>query len=97
LILLDKQVYHFKKVILVEAPTRSGDSLVLFHSYQWNNVELLQGVLTDILPIQYTIQYKTLEDHYETLHFDQLVIAVGSVIKNQMVIMEDSFYEMKLM
>lgn len=81
LILLDKQPYHFKKVVLVKAPTRPVDLRVPFHSYNWNNVELIQGELMDVLPNHQMIQYKTLEDHYETLPYDQLVIAVGSIIK----------------
>lgn len=81
LILLDKQSYHFKKVVLVKAPTRPVDLSVPFHSYNLENVEFLQGELTQVISNQQMIQYKISEDHQETLPYEQLVIAVGSIIK----------------
>ncbi|MFB9278708.1 NAD(P)/FAD-dependent oxidoreductase [Cohnella cellulosilytica] len=81
LILLDKQPYHFRKVVMVKAPARPVDLCVPFQSYRWNHVEFIQGELRDVLSDQQMIQYKTVEDRLETLRYDQLVIAVGSIVK----------------
>ncbi|WP_232695495.1 NAD(P)/FAD-dependent oxidoreductase [Brevibacillus daliensis] len=81
LILLDKNPYHFRKVLLVKAPTRPEDLRVPFSSYGWDNVEILQGELFDVMSRQQIIQYKTSEGNTVTLRYDQLVIAVGSVMR----------------
>jgi len=81
LILLDKQPYHFRKVVMVKAPTRPVDLCIPFQSYNWDHVDLVQGELTDVLSDQRMIQYKTAEGNDATLPYDQLVIAVGSIIR----------------
>lgn len=43
LILLDKQIYHFKKVRLVEVFSTRSDLRVPFTSYGWEHVEISRG------------------------------------------------------
>src|SRR5699024_9722699 len=79
LILLDKEYYHFKKVLLVKAPVRPENLRVPYQTLPWSDVERVQGVLTDISPERQRVYYRTCEGHSERLQYDQLVLSVGSV------------------
>jgi len=83
LVLLDKEPYHFKKVRLVQAPREKGVPLrVPFSAFGWDDVERLQGELTGVEPDRGRAIYTRPDGKTDTISFDRLVLAVGSVVRH---------------
>ncbi|WP_214484118.1 FAD-dependent oxidoreductase [Bacillus sp. SM2101] len=84
-ILVDKNSYHFRKVLLVKAITEDADDLQLkipFHRYISKGIEVLQGEVTRINKTGNIVEIEK-EDHQAVeVHYDYLVITLGSRVKD---------------
>lgn len=81
IILLDQNPYHFRKVLLVKAPIHSDNLYVPFDYYGWEDIELLQGELMEVFSDKKIIYYRAKDRTQKVLPYDQLILAVGSVMK----------------
>ncbi|MGD8192220.1 NAD(P)/FAD-dependent oxidoreductase [Brevibacillus ginsengisoli] len=80
LLLIDKNTYHLRKVLLFKPVVEKADIHIPLKSYCGSQVELLQG---EVLTIDSTINSLQLASTqgFQQIHYDYLVLAVGSVVR----------------
>ncbi|WP_438447166.1 NAD(P)/FAD-dependent oxidoreductase [Gorillibacterium sp. sgz5001074] len=81
IVLIDAEGRHFRKVRLVQSPVRSQELAVPLASYGWKHVELLQARLEAVRPTERSITCTLPDGTEQTLAYDRLVLALGSVPK----------------
>lgn len=79
--LVDKNSYHFRKVLLFKMITEDVDLKVPFTRYCTNGVEYLKGEVTTIHYTEKAITLKMENEQNITLQYTYLVMALGSVVK----------------
>ncbi|WP_442593701.1 NAD(P)/FAD-dependent oxidoreductase [Neobacillus sp. D3-1R] len=82
IILIDKNSFHFKKVKLFKAIVEDNISSlhVPLESYCGSEIEFIQGELTTIQQLDQEITVKLKSDESITIHYDYLVLALGSIV-----------------
>ncbi|MFJ6209098.1 NAD(P)/FAD-dependent oxidoreductase [Lysinibacillus sp. NPDC092081] len=80
-ILIDKNSYHFKKVLLVRAAIRDINLKVPFKEYCQNGIEFIQGEALAFQKKNHQITIRVENEKTINLHYDYLVLTFGSVIR----------------
>ncbi|HTG67645.1 MAG TPA: FAD-dependent oxidoreductase [Candidatus Udaeobacter sp.] len=81
LILIDKNPYHFRKVLLFKPAAGNEDITVPLASLFPEGVEFVQAAVTKIESGDRRLLYKDAEGNENAMRYDILVVAVGSVVR----------------
>ncbi|KOP80974.1 hypothetical protein AMS59_00560 [Lysinibacillus sp. FJAT-14745] len=81
IILIDKNSYHLKKVLLVRAAIRDINLKIPFSEYCQDGIEFIQGEAVALQKQNQQITINIGNEKTGNLHYDYLVLAFGSVIK----------------
>ncbi len=82
LILIDKNSYHTRKVLLFKPAVANEDITIPFSSMFPGGVEFVQANVTGIdTQSQRLVYQKTKDDKEQTLKYDLLVLGIGSVVR----------------
>lgn len=79
--LVDKNSFHFRKVLLFKMIIEEANLKVPLTRYCTNGVEYLKGEVTTFHHTQKTITLKMENEQNNTLQYDYLVVALGSVVQ----------------
>ncbi len=80
-VLIDKQPGHVRKVMLFR-PAAGGEEIVVpWSRYNSGGVEFLQGTVTSVDNEAKRIQYTDVQGNDVRIHYDLLVVAVGSIVR----------------
>lgn len=79
--LVDKNSFHFRKVLLFKMIIEDVDLKVPLTRYCTNGVEFLRGEVTTFHYTEKEIILKMESEQNITLHYDYLVVALGSVVQ----------------
>ncbi|MEI5909275.1 FAD-dependent oxidoreductase [Bacillus spongiae] len=91
IILIDKNAYHFRKVMLMKAITENRNALQLkipFHHYFSKGIELEQGEVVSLNKTNKEVSLQTEGKQLKELSYDYLAITLGSRVKEQEAIVE---------
>lgn len=80
-ILIDKQPYHLRKVLLFKPAVNDDNIVVPFGSMFPNGVEFIQGMVMTIEKRDKRLLYKDESGQEQHLKYDILILAAGSVIR----------------
>ncbi|MFD3450248.1 NAD(P)/FAD-dependent oxidoreductase [Microbacteriaceae bacterium 4G12] len=80
IILVDKQAYHFRKVLLFRAITEESELKIPFQRYLSEGVEFVQGEVLELKKGEKKLCLKVEQEQID-ISYDYLVIALGSVMK----------------
>jgi NADH dehydrogenase len=81
IILVDKNPYHFRKVMLFKVVTEEVQIKIPFEQYCSEGVEFLQGEVLNLHSNDKKVEIKVENDQILNLPYDFLVLALGSVVK----------------
>ncbi|MGG4496514.1 NAD(P)/FAD-dependent oxidoreductase [Brevibacillus reuszeri] len=82
LILLDKEPHHLRKVLLFKPAVSKEAAIELpLKSIFPDEVEFVQGTATKIEKNNKTLFYQDQQSSTQAIHYDMLVLAIGSVIR----------------
>jgi len=78
--LIDKEVYHLRKVLLFQRAVDEAQLKVPFSAYFDDTVEVIQAELSAVDPRQQHITIRLPDGQSEALHYDRLILCLGSKI-----------------
>lgn len=81
LILIDKNAYHFRKVLLFKPTAIETEITVPLKQMFTEGVELVQAAVVKIGSEEKTLLCRDTEMNEYTIHYDFLVVAIGSILK----------------
>jgi len=81
LILMDKNPFHFRKVLLFKPAVTNEDIRIPLTQLFPEGVELVQATVTNIESGEKKINYLDVKGNEISMHYDILVVAVGSVVR----------------
>ncbi len=81
LILIDKNPYHIRKVLLFKPAARNEDITVPLTRLFSEGVEFIQATVTKIESEERRVLYQDTEGNENSLNYDRLVLAIGSVVR----------------
>lgn len=81
LILIDKNSFHFRKVLLFKPAARNEDIRVPFKKLFPKGVEFVQAAVTKIDSGEKRLFYQDAEGKENSMNYDIVVVAVGSVVR----------------
>lgn len=81
LILMDKNPYHTRKVLLFKSATGNEDITVPLTRLFPKGVEFVQGFVTKVESGERTLLYQDADGNENSMKYDILVVAVGSVVR----------------
>ncbi|MBD1373270.1 FAD-dependent oxidoreductase [Hazenella sp. IB182357] len=81
LVLIDKNAYHLRKVLLFKPAVRDKEIKVpLTHMFS-EGVDIVQAIVKKVNPKQKKIQLEDANGHTKSLNYDLLVLAIGNDLK----------------
>ncbi|MBP0725712.1 FAD-dependent oxidoreductase [Bacillus sp. RG28] len=81
IILVDKNPYHFRKVLLFKVVTEEVQIKIPFEHYCSEGIEFMQGEVLNVDSTSKNVELKVENEQVINLPYDYLVIALGSVAK----------------
>ena len=81
IILVDKNPYHFRKVLLFKIVTEEVQIKIPFERYCSDGIEFVQGEVLNVNSSSKNVELKTENEQVINLPYDRLVLALGSVAK----------------
>ena len=81
IILVDKNPYHFRKVLLFKIVTEEVKIKIPFEQYCSEGIEFVQGEVLNVNSKSKIVELKIENEQVLNLPYDCLVIALGSVVK----------------
>jgi len=81
IILVDKNPYHFRKVILFKLVTEEVQIKIPFEQYCSEGIEFVQGEVLNLHSNSKNVELKVENEQIINLPYDYLVISLGSVVK----------------
>lgn len=80
-VLLDKQPGHLRKMLLFRPAVVEEDIMIPWTHWFPEGVEILQGMVTSVDSEKKRIRYKDAQGNNSGMHYDLLVVAVGSIVR----------------
>lgn len=81
LILIDKNTYHLRKVLLFKPATRDEDITIPFTSLFPVGVDFIQGAVTKIESAEQKLIYQDTKGNNHSINYDIVILAAGSVVR----------------
>ncbi len=81
IVLIDKNPYHLRKVLLFKPAARASDIKIPFAQMFSDQVTLVQGVVTAINAESKCLRYEDVEGCPQLLNYDVLVVSIGSILQ----------------
>jgi len=81
IVLMDKNAYHLRKVLLFRAAAGEEDITIPFSKMFPEGVQLIQGEATEIEASEKRLIYKDTQGGEGEIEYDWLVLAAGSVVR----------------
>ncbi|OMF38054.1 pyridine nucleotide-disulfide oxidoreductase [Paenibacillus sp. FSL H8-0548] len=80
-VLIDKNKYHLRKVILFKPAVTDEDICIPLTQLFPEGVELVQATVTEIIKAENKLLLRSINDVVQELRYDILVVAAGSIIR----------------
>ncbi|TCZ77097.1 pyridine nucleotide-disulfide oxidoreductase [Paenibacillus albiflavus] len=80
LILIDKNTYHLRKVLLFKKATRDEDIAIPFTNLLSDGTNFIQATVTGIESVEKRLFYQDTGGNEHSMRYDLLVLAAGSVV-----------------
>lgn len=81
LILIDKNPFHFRKVLLFKPAVSNEDIKVSLTQLFPEDVEFVQATVKNIESREKKLNYKDVKGNSTSIHYDIIVVAIGSVVR----------------
>jgi len=81
IILIDKQPYHLRKVLLFKPAVKEDDIVIPFGKLFPEGVEFIQGTVVTIEKKDKRLLYQDESGHEQKLNYDIVILAAGSVVR----------------
>ncbi|CAM4306029.1 NAD(P)/FAD-dependent oxidoreductase [Paenibacillus tarimensis] len=83
IVMIDKRGCHLRKVLLFKAAAGDESIAVQLCDILPGHIEFVHGEVMDIDPLSHKLQYLNEQGNRASLLYDNLVVAVGSIVKRQ--------------
>lgn len=81
LILIDKQPYHLRKVLLFKPAAGDEEITVPWASMFPDGIDFIQGTVTTVDSGEKRVRYQDAEGNERLMNYDILVVAIGSIVR----------------
>lgn len=81
IVLIDKQPGHLRKLRLFRPTTVEEEIMISWESLDLKGFEFVQGTVTSVINKEKRVEYTNAHGKDAQLHYDLLVVAVGSVVR----------------
>lgn len=81
IVLMDKNQFHVRKVLLFKPAASRSDIIIPFQQLLPNDVELVQGTVTNVISREKVIKYVAASGIEQLLPYDIAIMAAGSIVR----------------